>query len=159
MWVTINADPVSWYPLQLKFSGNKDLIFTEAYLNLFRAKQKFGNYSGNDIELVEFTSGYSLFVVDIDPALTLIWVENCLRQDKRGMVRLEAKFDNALPETIKSDCLSGIANYRWNRQSQISDPWQYILKDEHPKVTKATFQWPIHQKRFTGSIWGRYGSF
>ena len=100
MRVTINGDPVSGHPLQLKFSGAKDLEFTEAYLNLFRATQKFGNDSGNDIQLVEFTSGYSLFVVDIDPALTLMGVENCLRPDKRGMVRLEAKFDNALPETI-----------------------------------------------------------
>ena len=56
--------------------------------------------SGNDIQLVEFTSGYSLLVVDIDQALTLIGVENCLRPDKCGMVRLKAKFDNDLPETI-----------------------------------------------------------
>ena len=78
----------------------KDQEFTEAYVNLFRATQKFGNDSGNDIQLVEFANGYTLFVVDIDPALLLVGIENCLRPDKRGMVRLEAKFDNALAETI-----------------------------------------------------------
>ena len=98
--VTINGDPVSGHPLQLKFNGAKDQEYMDAYLNLFRATLKFDNDSGNVIQLIEFTNGFTLFVIDIDPVLTLTGVENCLRPDKSGMVRVETKFNNALPETI-----------------------------------------------------------
>ena len=102
--VSVNGDPVSNHPLHLKFSGTKDFEFTEAYLALFKGTQKFGNDSGNNLSLDEYNMGYSIFVVDIDPTLSTMGVDNCLRPDKRGQVRLEVKFDTALSETINIIC-------------------------------------------------------
>ena len=96
--VSVNGDSVSGHPLQLKFEGN-DLEIAEAYLNLFRGTTKFKKDSGNDIQLVEFSNGYTLFVVNID-STKISENDTSLRPDTRGIVRVEAKFDSPLTESI-----------------------------------------------------------
>ena len=102
--LSVNGDAVSGHPLQLKFGDSKNYEYVEPYLNLYKATQKFGNDVGNDIQFAEYNSGYTLFVADMDPTLTMMGVDSCFRPDKRGQLRLEAKFDEALKHTINVIC-------------------------------------------------------
>ena len=97
--VSVNGDSVNGHPIQLKFSGDKDYEFTESYLNLFQGTGKFQKDFGNNIQLVEYNNGYSIFVVDIDGTHSMNQ-SHSLMPDTRGILRVEAKFDTPLPESI-----------------------------------------------------------
>lgn len=85
-------------PLQPSFSRNEPL-YVEAYHTLFSGTGIHFLNEGNSISRDDYSKGYCLFAFDLTPDLSA----NCAGHwnlVKHGSLRLEVRFENALPVTI-----------------------------------------------------------
>ena len=79
---------------------------------LFTATGKLNRDEGIDIKREEYKEGYSLFGFDISPS---ICNGGHTEPIKRGTLKLELEFQNALPSTISVVVYADLDNtrYRW----------------------------------------------
>ena len=80
-----------------KFTQTNGQACTQAYQTLFTGLNKMYNDTGNFISLEEFSQGYTIYCFDLSPDLNVGDHMNLLR---KGNLRLEMRFQNALTQTI-----------------------------------------------------------
>lgn len=95
--LTLDGVSIGNSPLETKFSVG-EIQYTDAYLSLFKIASKFNKDSGNNIEFSDFQNGYALFAFEINPLKS--YNSEALYPMKTGSLRLQCKFDVALPESI-----------------------------------------------------------
>ena len=86
-------------PIETNFGADSPR-YIQAYLSLFDGTGKFGKDEGIDITRLDYPRGYTLFAFDLTPDQS---DRGHLNLQREGTVRLEARFNTALPNTI--NCL------------------------------------------------------
>ena len=81
-------------PLKPNFANHQNI---QANMSLFSGTGKKNRDEGNDIAREDYPSGYALYVFDLSPDLAEEWHLNLAKQ---GNVRVELKFETALPNTV-----------------------------------------------------------
>jgi len=81
-------------PIETNFAAHQ---FVRAYLGLFTGTGKNNRDEGNDITRTDFEAGYALYAFDLSPDLA---EDDHFNLAKTGGVRVELKFDVALPNTV-----------------------------------------------------------
>ena len=88
--VFIDDESLPTRPLKINFSKNN---YVEAYHNIFSSLGILGEDKGINISREDFPRGYSLFTFNLKP-------DNLPSFSKRGNLKIEGMFENALDENI-----------------------------------------------------------
>lgn len=91
--VTVNGQDCAVSPMTPNFAGNQ---FTGEYLSLFRANHTEGSDRGVDINLKEYSNGYTMFAIDLQPQSGQA-SDGFFPLRVRGNVRLQLRFAKAIP--------------------------------------------------------------
>lgn len=81
-------------PLQANFAENQSL---RNYFTILESTGKAFRDDGIDIDRSDYAKGYALLVFDLTPDLD---PDSCFHVIKKGTIRLELKFNEALPEPV-----------------------------------------------------------
>ena len=91
----IDGQQVPGKPLQPNFGSNS---YTRCYSSLFTSTGQIYQDEGNDLSLSDYSRGYTLYAFDLTPDLAQSG--GYFNLVKSGNVRLEMRFNTALPETV-----------------------------------------------------------
>lgn len=97
MGLYVNGEPMPGKPLETKFTAAGGEHYIKAYLNMFQGNGAFGADVGNHITREDFAGGYALFAFDLTPDLS---DGDHLSLVRRGNLKLEMRFGEALPRTV-----------------------------------------------------------
>ena len=90
--------PVGGAPSKLNFNVADGGTYVRAYTDIFQSYGKWKTDTGNNISREEFTSGYTLFVFQLEPYFES--QDDYLYLIKTASVRLAVDFDKPLPQTM-----------------------------------------------------------
>ena len=96
--VYVNGEPMPAKPLETKFTQDGGQQYIKAYLSLFNGSNSLGHDLGNYISRADFPNGYSIFAFDLTPDLSDGGGHLSLL--KKGNLKIELKFAQALPRTV-----------------------------------------------------------
>ena len=90
--------------LKLNFPSGR---YIAAYASLFSGTNKINRDEGNGIDRSEYARGYTLFAYDLTPDLA---EDDHVNLTRKGTVRLDLKFSEALTNTVSVICYAEFHN-------------------------------------------------